>query len=111
MPDVTTRHVTLTTPVRPYGEEVRKVTIRRPTTLELRQCGQPYVLVAGGGGGLKADYGVCAQLLTMVCDPPLPAATVDSLDPADFDDMVMILVGFTKHARLGASEAGPQPPG
>lgn len=112
MADDTTRKVTLAVPVKPYGEEVREVAIRRPTTKELRQCGQPYVLTSGGGsGGIKADYDACARLLTLVCDPPLPAATVDTLDAADFDDMAMILVGFTKPARPGASETGSPPAG
>lgn len=106
LPDDTTREVTLFTPVRPYGETVTKVTIRRPTTKELRECGQPYVLT---DSGIKADYEACKKLLTRVCDPPLPSATVNELDGADFDDMAMMLVGFTKRAPRGASADGSPP--
>lgn len=95
--------VPLSKPVMPYGETVTEVTLRRPTTKELRECGQPYRLE---GGGLQADYVACAKLLTKVCTPPLPAPTIDELDPGDFDDMAMILVGFTKPVRPSASEAG-----
>lgn len=102
MADDTTRKITLSVPVRPYGEEVREITMRRPTVKELRQCGQPYKV----SNGIQADYEACARLLTLVCDPPLPSATVDTLDPGDFDEMAMTLVGFTKPARPGASEAG-----
>jgi hypothetical protein len=110
MADGSTVKLVLAVPVKPYGEEVKEVTLRRPTTKELRQCGQPYMMVQGGGGtAMQANYDACAKLLTMVCDPPLPAGTVDTLDAADFDDMAMILMGFTKRARPGASESGSPP--
>jgi Phage tail assembly chaperone proteins, E, or 41 or 14 len=109
MPDDLTRSITLITPVSAYGESVTQVTVRRPTAKELRLCGQPYVVVTGGGGGVKADYNACAALLTYVCDPPLPSGSVDALDAADFDDLAMILVGFTKRAPRGVSADGSQP--
>ncbi len=101
--------VRLSAPVKCYDETVSEVAIRRPTSLELRQCGQPYVVVGTGGGGVKADYEACAKLLTLVCTPPLTSMAVDALDAADFDDMAMVLVGFTKRARPGASANGSQP--
>ncbi len=95
----------LSAPVTAYGEQVTSVTLRPPTVAELRKCGQPYVVA----GGLKADYEACARLLECVCTPPLPGPTVNTLDPADFDDLAMILVGFTKRAPRGGG-ANPSPP-
>lgn len=102
MPD-DTRTFQLSSPVAAYGEQVSAVTLRRPTVKELRECGQPYTVAVGGGGGIKADYEACARLLTMICTPPLPASAVDSLDAGDFDDMAMTLVGFTKGGPRGAA--------
>jgi len=106
-----TRKVTLLTPVRPYGQEVTELTIRPPTAKELRECGQPYAIVQGASGGIKADYDACTKLLMKVCDPPLPLGAIDELDPGDFDDMAMILVGFMNPARPGASGSGSPPAG
>lgn len=101
LPEDRSRKVTLFKPVEAYGEKVTEITLRPPTVRDLRECGQPYSV--GAGATIKADMNACAQLLTKVCDPPLPSDTVDDLDPADFDDMAMILVGFTKRAPSTAS--------
>lgn len=101
--------IRLTTPVTAYGETVTAVTLRRPTVAELRKCGQPYTVVgSGGAAGVKADYDACARLLECVCDPPLPSMAVDTLDPADFDELSMRLVGFTKRAPLGGGANSSQ---
>jgi hypothetical protein len=106
MPDTITRKHTLATPVTAYDQQVTEVTLRLPTPMELRQCGQPYLII---NGGIKADYEACAQLLMKVCDPPLPGPAIDTLHPADFDEMAMILVGFTRLNRRGAAANISQP--
>src|SRR5579859_7643746 len=109
MPAEWTAPIELNVPVTAYGETVSAVKLRRPTIGELRKCGQPYNVVGNGGGaGVKADYDACARLLECVCDPPLPSMAIDEMDPADFDELAMRLVGFTKRAPRGGS-ANPSP--
>ena len=110
MPAEWTAPIELNAPLTAYGEAVKAVRLRAPTIGELRQCGQPYSLVgSGGSAAIKADYDACARLLEHVCDPPLPSMAIDAMDPADFDELAMRLVGFTKRAPRGGS-ANPSPP-
>lgn len=106
MSGTTTREITLTVPVTAYDQKVDKVTLRRPTVKDIRECGQPYLMVSGGA---KADGDSCYKLLLRVCDPPLPGPALDALDPADFDEMCMTLVGFMKPAPRGVGPNTSQP--
>lgn len=91
--------VTLTKPVTAFDVQVTEIALRRPTPLELRQCGQPYLMTKDG---VAANYEACTRLLLKLCDPPLPGPVIDNdLDPADFDELCMRLVGFTKPAPRG----------
>jgi tail assembly chaperone E/41/14-like protein len=91
--------IKLHVPIEAHDEELTELKLRRPTADELITHGQPYILVSGGGGGIKADYRACAGLLVAICG--IPPSSVAKLDPADFDDLAMVLVGFTKRAPAG----------
>lgn len=97
------RTITLSKPIQAHGETVSTLTLRRPTVAELRQYGQPYAIVPSSGG-IKADYQVCAGLISTIC--AIPPSSVDMIDSADFDDMAVILVGFMRRARVAASDTG-----
>ena len=97
--------IELAAPIMAGGESLTQLRLRRPSVKELRECGQPYMIVSGGGGGgVQADYQACARLIAAICAIPLPA--VDQLDAADFDEAALVLVGFTKRVTPSANGAG-----
>jgi hypothetical protein len=95
--------IPLSKPIVAHGETLSELVLRRPTVKELRACGQPYRVSGGGGGGasVQADYDAGAKLIAAIC--AIPPSSVDEMDPGDFDDACMILVGFTKPAPRAAS--------
>lgn len=103
----TTRTITLQTPIEAHGEKLTQLVLRKPTTAELCLHGQPYTAVKTGGGGIKADYAVCAALIAAIC--AIPPSSVEQLDMADFDEAAMTLVGFTGRAPRAASPSGSPP--
>lgn len=98
---MTVKTVTLTTPIEAHGEKLSELKLRKPTTAELIEHGQPYTTQRGGV--IKADYRVCAALISAIC--AIPPSSVDKLEPSDFDEAAMSLVGFMSHAPGGGANA------
>jgi hypothetical protein len=96
-----TRTVPLAKPIQAHGETLTALTLRRPTVKELRTFGAPYRL---GNDSVRIDYEVCAKLISEIC--AIPPSTVDQMDGADFDEVSLILVGFTKRAPVAERESG-----
>lgn len=96
----------LSQPITAHGEELRELRLRRPTVKELREAGAPYLILnVGTGSGVVPNYDACGRLIEKICN--IPPSAVDQLDPADFDEACLRLMGFTKRpASAAASDAG-----
>lgn len=105
MPSPETVTIDLSTPIQADdGTRTRtQLVLRRPTVKELRACGAPY-RIGAQNGSISPDYEACAQLISMIC--AIPPSSVDQLDGADFDDIALRLVGFTKPAPRPADGPG-----
>jgi hypothetical protein len=96
--------VSLISPIEAHGEKLTELKLRRPTTDELIIHGQPYIVLPSGGGAVKADYRACAGLICAIC--AIPPSALAKIDAADFDELAMVLVGFTRGG-LGAGKTAP----
>ncbi|HCV39186.1 MAG TPA: ArsR family transcriptional regulator [Pseudomonas sp.] len=82
---------TLTAPIQAHGEEVKELTLRRPTVQECRAIkALPYNL--GESGYPVVDVEVAAKYIA-VC-ATIPASSVNQLDLADLNAVAWLVVGF-----------------
>lgn len=80
-----------------HGELVDKITLRRPTTREIKKCGVPIKVQADGMGriiDMEMKWDVVAAYIPLLASPPLPASTVDEFDYFDLDACGAVLAPF-----------------
>lgn len=86
----TTTHV-LASPIQAHGDELKELSLRRPTPQEVRNIKMlPYVLGEDNRPVAEADVaakyiGVCAGI---------PPSSVNQLDLSDFNQLVWMVIGF-----------------
>jgi len=73
--------VTLSEPVTIEGDEVSTITLRKPSTGELRGLSMADIF--------RMETNALFKLLPRITEPPLTALQVSTLDPADFADMAV----------------------
>lgn len=101
MADIVT--LPLAKPITAHGETLSALELRPPTVKELRACGSPKRV---GAGGIVVEYEACAQLLSRIC--AIPPSSIDQMDPGDFDEACWRLVGFMTPSSAGET-ADPAP--
>jgi Phage tail assembly chaperone proteins, E, or 41 or 14 len=78
--------ITLATPVTIDGEKVSKVTLRKPTSGELRGLNLANIM--------QMDVSTMIRLLPRITTPPLSEGQVAALEPEDLMDMASRTVVF-----------------
>ncbi|WP_460418786.1 phage tail assembly protein [Pseudomonas sp. microsymbiont 2] len=88
---MTTATHELATPIQAHGEQVKELTLRRPTVQECRAIKVlPYTI--GGDGYPVVDLDAAAKYIA-VC-ATIPASSVNQLDLSDLNTLAWIVVGF-----------------
>lgn len=88
---MTTVTHTLTAPIQAHGEEVKELTLRRPTVQECRAIkSMPYNI--GESGYPILDVEVAAKYIA-VC-AAIPASSVNQLALPDLNNVAWLIVGF-----------------
>lgn len=81
-----------------YGEPVRSIKLRRPTTLELRKCGYPMRSLINPNtqemDGLDFKPDAIAKYIQLLSSPPLPPSTIDTIELDDFELCSKAVVSF-----------------
>lgn len=78
--------VALDTPIKRGGQEITRITLRKPSAGELRGLSLTEVL--------QLDVGSLQRLLPRISDPVLTEHDVAQLDPADLVQLGGVAVGF-----------------
>lgn len=90
--------VVFSRPYNAYGDEVRKIRLRRPTGMDLRKCGYPMRAVLNPDtqqmDGLDFVPSNIAKLIVALSNPPLPMSTVDSLELDDYEKCSKLVCSF-----------------
>ncbi|MDM1710633.1 phage tail assembly protein [Pseudomonas sp. 165] len=82
---------TLTAPIQAHGEELKELTLRRPTVQECRAIKSlPYNI--GESGYPILDVEVAAKYIA-VC-AAIPASSVNQLELPDLNNVAWLVVGF-----------------
>ncbi|MFG0272680.1 phage tail assembly protein [Pseudomonas sp. zjy_14] len=99
---MTTVTHTLTAPIQAHGEEVKELTLRRPTVQECRAIkSMPYNI--GESGYPILDVEVAAKYIA-VC-AAIPASSVNQLALPDLNNVAWLIVGFFMPRDSEQSEA------
>ena len=86
----TTTH-TLSAPIQAHGETLNELTLRRPTTQEVRAIKMlPYVL--GESNQPVAEVEVAAKYIAVCAG--IPPGSVNQLDLADLNNLAWAVAGF-----------------
>jgi len=96
-PALRENEVVFSKPYRAHDETVTRITLRRPTTREIKVCGSPLRIVSGPDGrvlDIEMKWDVVAKYIPLLSSPPLPPSTVDDLDYFDLDACGAVLAPF-----------------
>lgn len=86
--------------IKAHGEEVNEVTLRRPSSKEIKQIGRmPYLL--DDGGKPTPNMAVISDYL-VVC-LAIPESSVDQLELVDLNQLTWAVIGFFLNAESTAS--------
>lgn len=90
----------LTKPIKAHGEELKTVTLRRPSPKEIRQIGRmPYWLADDNRP--SPNMSVMADYLVVCLG--IPESSVDQLDLVDLNKLTWAVIGFFLNAESTAS--------
>lgn len=88
---MSTTTYTLSTPIQAHGETLNELTLRRPTTQEVRAIKMlPYVL--GESNQPVAEVEVAAKYIAVCAG--IPPGSVNQLDLSDLNTLVWMVIGF-----------------
>ena len=97
----TTTH-TLSAPIQAHGETLNELTLRRPTTQEVRAIKMlPYVL--GESNQPVAEVEVAAKYIAVCAG--IPPGSVNQLDLSDLNRLVWMVIGFFLSAATKAPDS------
>lgn len=83
----------LRAPIKAFGDEVRQLQLREPTTADARAINSlPYVFSQAGGGVPTVVPDVCAKYISRLADIPL--SSVDQLVLGDFHALAWEVVNY-----------------
>lgn len=86
--------------IKAHGEEVSEVTLRRPTSKEIKQIGRmPYLL--DDGGKPTPNMAVMSDYLVVCLG--IPESSLDQLELVDLNQLTWSVVGFFLNAGSTAS--------
>ncbi len=86
--------------IKAHGEEVSEVTLRRPTSKEIKQIGRmPYLL--DDGGKPTPNMAVMSDYLVLCLG--IPESSVDQMALLDINQLSWAMVGFFLNAESKAS--------
>lgn len=89
--------VVLSKPYMAHGEPVHSITLRKPTTREIKVCGTPLRVLTDANGriqDIEMKWDVVAKYIPLLATPPLPPSTVDEFDYFDLDSCGAVLAPF-----------------
>lgn len=90
----------LVKPIKAHGEELKAVTLRRPTTREIRQIGHmPYWLADDN----KPSPNMSVMSDYLVVCLGIPESSVDQLDLVDLNKLTWAVIGFFLNPESEAS--------
>ncbi|MBA1195539.1 phage tail assembly protein [Pseudomonas shirazensis] len=93
---------TLAAPIQAHGEEVKELTLRRPTVQECRAIKSlPYTV--GDSGYPVMEVEVAAKYIAVCAG--IPASSVNQLDLTDLNQIGWAIVGFFTRQDSNQSEA------
>jgi len=93
---------TLAAPIQAHGEEVKELTLRRPTVQECRAIKSlPYTV--GDSGYPVMEVEVAAKYIAVCAG--IPASSVNQLDLTDLNQICWAIVGFFTRQDSNQSEA------
>lgn len=95
-PEIT---VPLGTPIQAHGEELKALTLRKPTGKDIRLTGMPHRFNAEAE--VVMDAAVISKYVVLLAGIPLSA--VDSLEPDDWMAVMTGVMGFFQPAAAAAS--------
>lgn len=92
--------VKLSKPIMAHGEELQVLTMREPTTEDMIELGQPFLIIMGDGeNGLRFQPKIIAQYIVRLAG--IPMSSVKALARNDFSEAQAAVMGF-----FGADETG-----
>lgn len=90
----------LTKPIKAHGQEVSEVTLRRPTSKEIKQIGRmPYLL--DDGGKPTPNMAVMSDYLVVCLG--IPESSLDQMELLDLNQLTWAVIGFFLNAGSTAS--------
>ncbi|MDU8357979.1 phage tail assembly protein [Pseudomonas syringae group sp. J309-1] len=97
-----TKPTTLAVPITAHDQEVTEITLRRPTTKEVRAIkALPYKI--DKDEAVTLDMDVAAKYIAVCAS--IPASSVDQLDISDFNTLCWEIAGFFMSAESSKSTA------
>ena len=100
--------INLSAPKMAHGQEVSRLVLRKPTSGDLIDLGQPMRLVPGSGtdeAAIDVRMPVVAQYLVRLAGVPM--STVRSLELADLSAATQVVLGFFGGADTATTSASP----
>lgn len=80
-----------------HGDEIRRITLRKPVTKEIVKCGNPLKFDTDDVGRIRdieVKYDVVAKYIPLLSTPPLPPSTVANLEFFDLDACAGVICSF-----------------
>lgn len=91
--------VTLSKPIQAHGETVGALTFREPNGDDIMTCGYPLQMHADGS--FVPIAGAIGKYIGRLAN--IPASSVKTINPRDFQACLMVVVGF-----FGAGDTSPE---
>lgn len=86
--------VKLTTPIKAHGEETSVLTLRKPTTPDIREIGMPFAFTGEGTTDIKMQ--AIARYISKLGS--IPMGSVDQLSVEDLSELMGVILGFFGNA-------------
>lgn len=94
--------VILTTPIQAHGEEVSKLTFRKPTVKDLNKLGQPFtMLIAGESQEIKTNTAAVSNYIVALAN--IPMSSVLQLELEDWQNCWTMILSFFGASRSESS--------
>lgn len=99
--------IKLSKPVKAHGEEVSELTLREPTTKDVRELGFPYAVALSEQNRIVFDAAVVAKYLVKLAGVPL--SSIDQLSLPDFQALQGVVQGFFGHSEADGEQSETPP--
>lgn len=88
--------IQLSAPIKAHGKEIDTLKLREPTTKDLIEVGQPFLIVIGDGSeessGVKIQLSAVAKYIVRLAGVPM--SSVEQLSKGDFSKAQAAVLGF-----------------